>query len=263
MTADQLLQSGQVDRALAVLQEEVRSRPADPKLRTFLFQLLAVLGQWDRAANQLTVLADLDPSTLLLTRLYGRLIEAEQIREQVFSGEAVPEFFGEPEPWMATLLAGNSLAAKGDFSGAGKTLRTALEAAPDSSGKIGEDSFTWIMDSDSRFGPVLEALIEGRYFWIPLFRIKQLRSEPPKQLRDLLWIPASFQWTNGGEAAGFIFARYPASHQSADPLIRLNRKTEWDERGDGLILGSGQRMLNTEFVDYPILDLRSMELHPT
>lgn len=263
MTADQLLQSGQLDQALAALQEEVRSRPADPKLRTFLFQLLAVLGQWDRVETQLKVLADLDPSTLLLTRLYERLIEAEQIRERIFSGAAVPAFFGEPEPWMATLLSGNSLAARGDFSGAGRTLRAALEAAPDSGGRIGEDSFPWVIDADSRFGPVLEALIDGKYFWVPFFRIKQLRAEPPKQLRDLLWLPASFQWTNGGEAAGFIFARYPASHQSADPLVKLNRKTEWEEKGDGIILGIGQRMVATETADYPILDLRSIEFHST
>ncbi|MFO1349473.1 MAG: hypothetical protein U1F68_01835 [Gammaproteobacteria bacterium] len=35
------------------MQEQVRKNPANAKYRVFLFQLLAVLGQWERALNQL------------------------------------------------------------------------------------------------------------------------------------------------------------------------------------------------------------------
>ena len=58
--AEQHLESGDPAAALARLQEEVRARPADAKLRVFLFQLLCVLGQWERALNQLNVAAELD-----------------------------------------------------------------------------------------------------------------------------------------------------------------------------------------------------------
>ena len=59
--AEDKVKDGDPAGALALLQQEVRAKPADPKLRVFLFQLLCVLGQWERALNQLKVAAELDP----------------------------------------------------------------------------------------------------------------------------------------------------------------------------------------------------------
>ena len=53
--AEQSLRNGDPAEALVRLQEDVRANPADAKLRVFLFQLLCVVGQWERALNQLTV----------------------------------------------------------------------------------------------------------------------------------------------------------------------------------------------------------------
>ena len=58
--AEDALRGGDPGGALALLQAEVRNKPADASLRVFLFQLLCVLGQWERALNQLKVAADLD-----------------------------------------------------------------------------------------------------------------------------------------------------------------------------------------------------------
>ena len=60
MTASELLKGGDPVAALKALTEQVRSKPADTKLRVFLAQLLCVLGQWERALNQLTVAAEMD-----------------------------------------------------------------------------------------------------------------------------------------------------------------------------------------------------------
>jgi len=56
------LKNGDPAAALAQLQEQVRGKPEDPKLRIFLFQLLCLVGKWDRALNQLSVAAGLDTS---------------------------------------------------------------------------------------------------------------------------------------------------------------------------------------------------------
>ena len=56
--AAEALKQGNTATALQLLQTEVRNRPAEAGLRVFLFQLLCVLGQWDRALNQLNVAAD-------------------------------------------------------------------------------------------------------------------------------------------------------------------------------------------------------------
>ena len=95
--AEQALQEGDPQRALKALQEQIRSAPANAKLRVFLFQLLAVLGQWERALNQLTVAGELDASTLAMVQTYREAIQCERLREQVFLGKRAPLLFGEPE----------------------------------------------------------------------------------------------------------------------------------------------------------------------
>ena len=55
--AEQYLREGRVDAALSSLQDAVRAKPGDAKLRVFLFQILSVAGQWQRALNQLNVCA--------------------------------------------------------------------------------------------------------------------------------------------------------------------------------------------------------------
>src|ERR1700730_5981514 len=94
--AEQSLKDGDPAAALAHLQEQVRARPADPKLRIFLFQLLCVLGQWDRTLNQLTVASELDPEALVMRQMYEGAVRCEATRTQVFEGKRSPMIFGQP-----------------------------------------------------------------------------------------------------------------------------------------------------------------------
>ena len=112
--AEQSLKNGDPAAALAHLQEQVRARPADPKLRVFLFQLLCVVGQWDRALNQLKVASDLDAGALAMAQTYGDAVRCESIRREVFEGRKSPMVFGEPEQWLALLIESLLLAGRGD-----------------------------------------------------------------------------------------------------------------------------------------------------
>ena len=109
--AEQSLKGGDPVAALAHLQERVRSAPADPKLRIFLFQLLCVLGQWDRALNQLEVACGLDASALAMKQTYSDAVRCEAIRDEVFDGKKSPMIFGQPDQWLALLI--ESLLAPG------------------------------------------------------------------------------------------------------------------------------------------------------
>lgn len=61
-------------------QAEVRKAPADAKRRVFLFQLLAVMGDWDRALNQLNVAGELDSGTLAMVSTYREALRCEVLR---------------------------------------------------------------------------------------------------------------------------------------------------------------------------------------
>src|SRR5688572_22626560 len=130
--AEEELRNGDPATALSRLQEEVRARPEDPKLRVFLFQLLCVVGQWERALNQLKVATDLDPAALAMAQMYGEAVRCEAIRRQVFEGRRSPMIFGEPEQWLALLIESLLTTGQRDIAGAERLRLQAFDAAPPS-----------------------------------------------------------------------------------------------------------------------------------
>jgi type VI secretion system protein ImpE len=260
MQAEQSLREGRLQDALAELQAQVRKEPANAKYRIFLFQLLAVLGQWERALNQLNVLGDMDASSLPMVQTYREAINCELLRAEVFAGRRSPLVFGDPESWVALLLESLRLTAAGQHAQARITRDRAFETAAAVSGTLDEQPFGWLADADPRLGPVLEAVVNGHYYWIPFQRIRSIQFEQPADLRDYVWTPAQFTWANGGKTVGLIPARYPGSHAATDSLVQLGRKTEWRDCGEETYLGLGQRMLATDQGEYSLLDLRRIEL---
>lgn len=260
MAAEALLREGKLVDALTELQQDIRRAPADAKKRIFLFQLLSVLGQWDRALNQLNVVADLDAETLPMAHTYRELIRCETFRSEVFSGDRAPLIFGKPEQWIALMLEALKLSAQGEYEKAQQLREQAFEWAPATRGEVNGQAFEWIADADSALGPVFEAVIEGRYYWVPFDHVAVIETEAPEDLRDLVWLPAHFQWVNGGESVGFIPSRYPGSEHSDDDSIKLARRTDWADLGNGLYQGLGQRVWVTDVDDYALLTVRSVKL---
>ncbi|MCF6281473.1 MAG: hypothetical protein L3J28_04545 [Candidatus Polarisedimenticolaceae bacterium] len=261
MLAEQTLRDGNLDETLLQLQDQVRKDPANAKFRTFLFQLLAVMGDWDRALNQLKVAGELDPATLSMVQTYNEAIRCEMLRKDIFAGKRTPLFFGEPEEWMALMIEALSLAAQGNYEQSQTVRERAFAAAPATSGEINGQPFEWIADADPRMGPILEAVINGQYYWVPLHQIQRISIEEPNDLRDTVWTPAFFTWANGGETVGLIPTRYPGSEATEDDAIRLARKTEWNEQGADLYLGLGQRLITTDSGDFPLMDIREITLN--
>jgi len=262
MHAEEALKQGDLEAALVDLTDRIRRAPADARLRIFLFQLLAVRGDWDRALVQLQIAGELDAGTLAMVNTYRELLNGEALRAKVFSGDLDPLILGEPANWIALLIAAQRAGAQGRFEASRRLREQALEEAPAVPGRIDGEDFAWIADADSRLGPLLEILFEGRYAWVPFQRIRTLILEEPADLRDLVWLPARVTWSNGGEAVAFIPTRYPGSEASPNGRIRLARLTEWLDLGAGCYRGMGQRMLTTDGGDYALLATRRIDLGP-
>src|SRR4030095_9564113 len=105
--------------------------------------------------------------SMLLAQIFTPVLHCEAFRAEVFAGKRSPVIFGEPEEWMSLLVQANQLAAEGKFTASRELRDRAFEAAPAVPGKINDTPFDWIADADSRLGPVLEAVFDGKYFWIP------------------------------------------------------------------------------------------------
>ncbi|MBT8069512.1 MAG: tetratricopeptide repeat protein [Xanthomonadales bacterium] len=258
MTAELLIQAGDPKGALQALQEEVKKQPGDAKLRVFLFQLLAVNGQWKRAQTQLEIAGQLNPEAEPMVQAYRDVINCELHREAVFEGKSKPLIFGEPEEWLALLVEAQQAFANGNLDGFSKLNEKAFEQAESRSGRINDEGFEWLADADQRFGPVFEFIFNGQYYWVPMSRVSKLHTDEPSDLRDLVWLPAEVTWTNGGKLMVMLPVRYPKLEGVSGGGL-LSRRTDWVELDAGHLEGTGQRIFATEKKDYSLLEVRSIE----
>ena len=258
--AERAVRDGDLPSALRLLQEQVRAQPARSDLRVFLFQLLAVLGQWERALTQLNVAAELDAKALAMAQMYREAIKCEALRADVFAGKTSPVVFGEPAEWLALLIESMLLHGRSRHTDARSLRERAFEAAPASAGSLDGRPFEWLADADMRLGPVCEAIINGRYYWVPFEKLSRIDIEAPVDLRDVVWMPAHFEFANGGDAVGVIPTRYPGSERADDVLLSLARKTIWQEDAPEVFSGLGQRILTTDAGEHPLMDVRTISI---
>lgn len=227
MTAEQFLKSGQLDEAIEKLNGEVRDDPGNSRLRTFLFELLCIAGEFSRAERQLEVLAGGGPQAELGALFYKGALAAERTRQEMFLKDSYPGAAARSVDAVINGVAGSSLS-----------------------------------DADPRIGANLEIFVAGTYMWMPFEMIETLKVEAPKRLRDLIWLPASIQTTKAFEGRDLssilVPVLYPGSSKSVDANVRLGRATVWIEKDGMGAIPLGQKMLFTDGSEWPLLEVREI-----
>ena len=244
---------------LAELQARIRKEPQRVDLRIFLFQVYCLQGAWAKAGAQLKVIEELDAEALPMVQTYRTALSCELLRRGVFAGTRTPLVLGDPRDWLAWLLEANRLLALGHVEQAQQWRDKAMAAAPAATGTANGEAFDWLADADSRLGPVLEAVLNGKYYWIPLERLARIEIEPPTDLRDMVWTPVTLTFTTGGSNVALVPTRYPGAEDLTDDRLRMARGTDWQAVGADTWIGHGQRMLVTDQAEYALLDLRLIE----
>jgi type VI secretion system protein ImpE len=231
--ANDLYRAGKLDEAIQALGASLRDNPTDSQRRTFLFELLCFAGEYDRAEKQLEVLSQDGKNAQLGTLVYHGALHAERTRDEMFRTGSYPRGVA-PRPVSGTLNG---------------------------------QPFTTLTDADPRIGARLEVYAAGQYTWIPFEHLVSIRMEAPKRLRDLLWIPAivrpgpGFKNYDLGEV--LVPALAPLSAQHSDREVRLGRVTEWQELADGDQAPIGQKLLLVDDEEFPILEVRELEISTT
>jgi len=231
MDALSLYRAGKLREAIDALGDELKKQPLDTKRRTFLFELLCFAGEFDRAEKHLNVLSDSSPEAAAGAMLYRSALHAERERQDMFAKNALPLSTAHPSP----------------------------------SGELNGESFTELTDADPRIGANLETFIAGSYTWIPYAYIESIETEPPKRLRDLLWLPAILHTTSDfrlqdlGEILIPVIA--PLSWTHSDDAVRLGRVTEWQDDPNFGPVPYGQKLLLRGEQEEPFLELRKLAFH--
>ena len=155
-------------------------------------------GRGGRGGQQLADLEDRLTADInkLSDELNAELEQFKKEREQ------------ERETRTAELVEAQQAFANGDMETYASLNAQAFEKADARSGRINDEGFEWLADADQRFGPVFEVIFNGQYYWVPMSRVRALRTEEPTDLRDLVWLPAEIEWINDTKIMVMLPSRY-------------------------------------------------------
>lgn len=254
MVGADLLKAGRLSEALERVAEEVKAKPGDTAARTFYFELLSLSGDLDRAAKQLDVLAN---ETGEMGNLYLGAIQAERERRSFFHGGPRPKLLVE-SPNVSLYLEAVECYGAGQSAAAIERLNSVESSAPVRALLNGEEVHE-LNDSHDLLGPFLELVMEGHYAWVPWDAIQSLNIPEPRYLRHTLWTPASLSLHSGDQGQVLLFSLYVDSHLH-DEDVKLGRRTTWEQDPAGFTIAYGQRVIATEQRDWPILEIRTLEV---
>jgi type VI secretion system protein ImpE len=227
-SAHALFTSGRLEDAITQLGAELREHPTDAQRRSFLFELLSLAGQYDRAAKQLDLLASASPMAEAGASVYRAALQAERVREHMFESGDFPQG-AAPAPVAGT-----------------------CNGTP----------FSSIEDADPRVGARLEVMAGGRYLWMPFAHLASVVIEAPTRLRDVHWLSAriatgpSVKDMELGQV--LLPALSPAAWRQTDAELRLGRATDWEELPSGAFAPVGQKMLLIDEQHVPLADVREL-----
>jgi type VI secretion system protein ImpE len=251
----ELIKAGRLEEARGILTDEIKAKPADTARRTLMFQVLALCGEWDRAFKHLDMISTIDAGKAVAVSAYKDILRAQDERLKVCLFSSLPSFLTDAPTYFEAYWEACKNLAEGELKKARKLFDDAAGMRPGLSGKIGDKEFLGIKDTDSVLEFFLEAFVHDRYVWIPFEAIRELVVAKPKNLLDLIWIPASITTWEGLTANCNLPVLYPGSEFSKSPEIRLGRMTEWEDLGGNFSKGLGQHVIQIGQNDVPLLEM--------
>ena len=261
--AKSMLDAGNLDGAVEAALQAVKSNPTDTAARTFLFELSCFAGDWARAEKQLDVVGHQDAVTMIGTLIYRQALEAEKKRERLFSEGLKPEFLADPPDYIYGLLTANNRVREGKVAEAREIMDKIEDARPAFPARINSAEVEDLRDYNDLTSCVLEAIIKDSYVWIPFEQIVKIEFTKPKSLRDLFWIQAQLETSNGTNGDVLIPSLYAGSYKSSNEQARLGRMTDWRAAGEDIFIGEGLKLFWADGADKPILEVEEIEIGET
>jgi type VI secretion system protein ImpE len=262
--ARNLFAAGKLRDAIAVMNAEVRSHPADTERRGFLADLLCLAGNLERADLQFEAIAQQETSLAPGVALVRQLIRGEQARRQFFEMGRAPELVGPAPDHLRLALRASVELRSGNAATAAELLAEAEAARPHPTGRCDGRSFDDMRDMDDVTAGFFEVITSaGKYFTIPIERVVLAEFRPPERPRDLIWRRAHMTVEDGPDGEVFLPAIYVPLSNDADDAACLGRSTEWIGGGTGPTRGVGQRsfLIGDECV--PIMEIGRLDHTPT
>ena len=259
--AKQKFDEGDLKGAMESALNLVKSDPTNQTARTFLFELSCFTGDWERAERQLEVVGHQDVNAMMGAMIYRQNFKAERDRARFFADGLKPEFLMPPPAYVEDLLAANNRLREGNVAEARQVLDETEENRPAFPCRVNDQEFSDFRDYNDSTMCVFEAILKDQYVWLPIEQVRKIEFFKPKSLRDLFWIQAQIELTNGTSGEMFIPALYADSWKSDDDRVRLGRMTDWREAGEEFYIGEGTKLYWMDGKEKSILDIQTIEFN--
>ncbi len=258
MDIKQLIRNAELTKARQQLIQEVKKAPGDTALRTHLFQVLLLLGEWDKALVHLNALAKDDKASHMAHGVYTGLIRAEQERSGVAKLRKEPSFLPGRPVYADLYFKAVEVAAQGEKELAATLFDRIGAATPLISGTVNQEPFSGFSDTDTLLNGFLEAMEYDRYLWIPFEAIREITVQSPQTLIDLIWTKGSVTTWEGLTMACFFPVLYPLSHCHTDHRVKMGRMTDWQILAGPYARASGQHVFRIGERDIPLLEIETV-----
>lgn len=246
---------GAVESALAA----VKANPTDTAARIFLFELSCFSGDWERAARQLDVIGHQDVNAMIGSKIYTENFEAERARMNLFAHSSLPETLMPLPEYVKDLLKAIDFIRQGNTAEAKNLLDEVEEKRPAAPCKVNGEDFGDFRDYNDSTMCVFEAIVKGSYVWLPTEQITRINFLERKSLRDVFWLQADVELTNGTRGEMFIPSLYANSWKSENDAIRIGREVDWRDAGDDIFVGEGTKLYWMDGNAKSILDIQTIE----
>lgn len=254
-----LLDEGNLKGAIEAALANVKASPTDIPARIFLFELSCFSGDWERAARQLDVIGHQSTNAMIGSKIYSENFEAERARMNLFAHSSLPETLMPLPDYVKDLLKAVDLVRQ-DKTGEAKLIIDEVdEKRPAFPCKVNGEEFEDIRDFNDLTMCVFEAIVKGSYVWLPMEQIVRINFQERKSLRDVYWIQAEVELTNGTNGEMFIPSLYANSWKSENDLLRLCRDVNWRDAGDDIYVGEGVKLYSMGGNAKTILDMQTIE----
>lgn len=240
MDAEALYRQGDLQGAIAAMNEQVKKKPADTDARGFLSELLCITGNLDRADAQLEIVSKQAKDPMAGLSLVRQLIRAAKTRREFFTEGRAPEVLADPGAGMQASLRACLMSREGEMASAKAALDEAEKVRPAVRGTHSGASIDEFRDVDDLLGGHLEILTStGKYYWVPIESVQRLEPRKPERPLDLCWLPVELDVASGPDGVVYMPTIYDHGSDEVDDSMRLGRATDWIEDDSGIVRGRG------------------------
>ncbi|MCC5853766.1 MAG: virulence protein SciE type [Alkalimonas sp.] len=236
------------------LESLLKDDPLSLDLRSIYVELLCVIGELDKADQQLDMMVRQHPDCLMGAVNLRQLIRAQTARQDFYQGGMTATLFGEADASFEALLSLHLALREGDLTAAQQAAEQLESLRQPAQFELNGNTVQEVRDLDDSLAGYLELLgTDGKFYLAKFSEIESLELQPAKSIIDMAWRRVNISIVDGPQGEAFLPVCYIASDSE---LSRLGRETDWRQLGDHLVTGVGQKMLLVDEQALPLTQLR-------